>query len=527
MSSLQRPDINPGHSANPYYVSQDKWGPPLESVLRGPRIGPYFVAFDPKQEVIPDMEFLDLYSHHNIFPPSALRHYLLSYGFKDDILMEPPTFAHLASNLVHYLIAANEAEMDPCRTLDYYYGFLSFRSLVHSTCVTVLKITGVLPRVVKQLYPTIGWGEASNLYALAASDQAEKAAASVDDWRDFCEIFLSVEFIPNDVQKSTYAIGECLLKLLFQAREMLLVLYARGLIPGCSLVLFAISIMLFKEVDSNDPESEMEMLEDLGFRLYLVGSPADRMVLQLVCMIAIKHKSCWRMPCPKRLASADDDMEICRAYSALLGGWKRDNVCTKSIPVELLDHMASFVLAVSMIQSTACVPDWISIFGTCLEVLWFILDDGRLIDAHACAALRQYMINALVLLAALLQNLANEYQAHAAELLKNVGIVPLCGRLLLLVPSGNEMHDLDQPYHFLYQANHLLDSVINSRTTPSPGLYKDYVTELVKSSTHLADRLEMKEVPERKGFVMTTSGLEYPGNACIPGVGGMTLEIFW
>ncbi|QRV80661.1 hypothetical protein RhiJN_08676 [Ceratobasidium sp. AG-Ba] len=115
MSSLQRPDINPGHSGNPYYVSQDKRGPPLESVLRGPRIGPYFVAFDPKQEVIADMEFQYLYNRHNIFQPSALRHYLLSYGSKDDILMEPPTFAHLASNLVHYLIAANEAEMDPVR----------------------------------------------------------------------------------------------------------------------------------------------------------------------------------------------------------------------------------------------------------------------------------------------------------------------------------------------------------------------------------------------------------------------------
>ncbi|KAG9122142.1 hypothetical protein FRC07_001610 [Ceratobasidium sp. 392] len=468
--------------------------PAIGNLLHGPEIDPHLVTFDPKQAVIPEVGYKDLYRRCGIIPAAILRNYLLCYGSKDDERLGELKFDHMVSSLSQYATLISDSGREQCPIFKYYYGLLCVRSLACFTCVAILRATNTLANVTKRVESSMTWNDAFNMYALAALNEATRAIANAGAWHNFCGIFSNARFISDIRARATCV--EAMLKMLSLSRESLYTLHTRGLLPGCSLMLLAVSAMLPKDANMSGADQGLHALEDLGFRLYIAGAPRDRQILQPVCMAAIERKH-W-MPDLNRLGSTEDNAVVCRAYCELVIAWKRDNINTKNIPVEFLTCMSSFALGLSLCDPTASMQGRIDVTRTSFDMLWMIFEDGRQVPLSKHNALRNYAGSVLSYLCAFNKDIPNEDQPYLAEMLTESDVIPLCGRILLLTTKGNNSHSTDHSFILLANTLEKLELLVNGLKPVSMELYKDFVAEVGKSAGRFGTWLEMDGIERHK-----------------------------
>ncbi|KAG8742954.1 hypothetical protein FRC12_015192 [Ceratobasidium sp. 428] len=466
------------------------------NMLHGPEIDPHFVTFDPQQVVIPAAEVGFFHRYSGIMPAEMLRGYLLSWSTTDGDQRpaEELKFNDMVGTLSHYarLISGNGRE--PYHIFKHYYGLLSVRSMVHFTCVTILKATNTLAGARKRIKPSMKLDDAFDLCASAALDEATKAVVNPSSWKHFCGIFSSAQFISDGRNRAAYV--EVAIKLLSLSRESLYTLYTRGLLPGCSLMLLAISAALPKDANVSDVYQGLHALEDLGFRLYLGGSLRDRQILQPMCMAVIERKH-W-MPDKNRLISTQDNAVICRAYCELLGAWRRDSINTKTIPVEFLTNMASLVLGLSLSDPKFTMRERIDIARTCVDMLWLIFEDGRRVPLSAHNALRNYAGAVVSYFRSFKKDLSNEEEHYLAGVLMGTDFIALYGRIFLLMTKGDDSHSSD--YSFIFMADMLdkLEHLMNELQQVSLPLYQDWITQLGRVTAQFVSWLEMEGMERHK-----------------------------
>ncbi|KAG8742955.1 hypothetical protein FRC12_015193 [Ceratobasidium sp. 428] len=242
MTPAPAPDAIFDHFFNP-----DKRDPAIEKLLYGPEIDPYFVTFDPERVVMPEVGFdSPLHQGCGIIPAAILRGYLISWSVRGGNQgQEALKFHHPVASLSCYarLVSSNSSNgRHQCSIFKYYFGLLSVRSMVHFTSVTILKATNTLAKVMELFKSSPNQDDVFNLCASAALDQATKALANSSSWHKFCGIFSSARFAPDI--KTRVSCVEAMLKVFSQSREGLYTLHTRGLLPGCSLMLLAVSAMV-------------------------------------------------------------------------------------------------------------------------------------------------------------------------------------------------------------------------------------------------------------------------------------------
>ncbi|KAG8706784.1 hypothetical protein FRC09_002228 [Ceratobasidium sp. 395] len=217
-----------------------------------------------------------------------------------------------------------------------YYGFLCVRHLIHITYLAILQ-TSTLGGILDPPSSSLPWPQYSGQLAVEAMERAGRATTdtSTVQWL-YMVIWGSVRF-SGDPDVTMLA------RALWEDRDSFLTLCIRGLLPGCALLLFACFQLLHGDKDEDDSCQETFYLQDLAFRLYLVGSTRDREVAQLVCREAVERDSDWTNGI-LRHCGPEDTRTILKAYSEMLFEWREERSTPKTVDIDLLGGLASYVI---------------------------------------------------------------------------------------------------------------------------------------------------------------------------------------
>ncbi|KAG8719151.1 hypothetical protein FRC09_011550 [Ceratobasidium sp. 395] len=228
----------------------------------------------------------------------------------------------------------------------YYYGFLCIRHLLHITCLAALgRSHQAIDTLVAKLPQNACWTDISNTVAAEALDRLAQTTRNAALFDKCCNSLTRVR-IDGSVVKSQ-SLEEMYITLvaasLWKARNSFLMLCQRGLLPGSTLLL--VIALRLTPIDSSEQSNLRNslMLQDLAFRLYLVGSHHDRQILQLACMPAIKAKVIANEHLDY-LISSDDSRLISRAYADLLPVWRRDPLEVEGTSIRFISAMNRFIL---------------------------------------------------------------------------------------------------------------------------------------------------------------------------------------
>ncbi|KAG8775636.1 hypothetical protein FRC12_001351 [Ceratobasidium sp. 428] len=234
-----------------------------------------------------------------------------------------------------------------------------------------------------------------------------------------------------------------LARALWEDRDSFITLCIRGLLPGCALLLFACFQILHSDKDEDGSCQETLYLQDLAFRLYLVGSPRDREVAQLICREAVERDLDWTNGI-LRHCSPEDTRTIVKAYYEMLSEWREERLTPKTVDIDLLGGLASYVVNLVGVGPVLNIEETVQAARVSLELLWLVFECRGRIKVEDHHKIRLYAAVGFDLLRAIHSRCLYTEDARYgfARMLADLDILALAGRVLLLVSDeGHEFED--------------------------------------------------------------------------------------
>ncbi|KAG9097349.1 hypothetical protein FS749_006522 [Ceratobasidium sp. UAMH 11750] len=379
----------------------------------------------------------------------------------------------------------------------HYYGFLCVRYLVHIACLSVLREANLLDRTLRSLPRNLNWVQMSQAIAFAALNKAGNATvdpASLQEFYQIFEAFYATEG-KNDIS--------FLVSSLWKDRDSFLEICLSSLLPGCPLLLLAALKLLPINVSRIGCRKSHKYLQELAFRLYLVGSHRDRQVLEPVCLFAIEKEIDW----PDEFegyANPEDSRTVAEAYSGLLVIWQQNGFDTRALPINLVGELANFVHQTTMHDPLVRLHELIDMVFTSLRLLWLIFDDRRQIPTTEHVMVREYAIYIFEFLEFIqLKHVSDHADQHLfAILLADVELFGLAGRVLLLVlAEGNEFQATDM-LDLMLDRLKKLGNTIERSVIAAPDIFHESKIEWIK----VVDRMTLSERD-------VIGPIDVPGNA--------------
>ncbi|KAG8699185.1 hypothetical protein FRC08_005456 [Ceratobasidium sp. 394] len=369
-----------------------------------------------------------------------------------------------------------------------YYGFLCVRYLIHITCLAVLKGTNTLDQLLGSLRKNASWSEMSQALSFAALDRFAEASRGTESLEEFYRILTYPSLVLDDLLgKANVSI---LAYLLWESRDMFLVLCSRGLLPGCALLLLMVSKSL--TVGSREEERDVLYLQDLAFRSYLVGSRRDQEAVQPVCLLADEKKLVWP-PGKDRGISSEDSHRLAQAYIDLFAVRRREKTGAKGVSIGVMSHLTGFVQNIFESDYSMTSGELMDLASTAHQFLWLILEQNGRLSADDHIDVRKYALLCLVKLRSIRERFTPTpgLQYKFAKLVANTEVVSLAGRLLLLTTDeGNEFEDPDWIELTLGQLVGLKD-LLAAVVHIAPDLFYDSKLEWVKVMAHAELPIQM------------------------------------
>ncbi|KAG9089031.1 hypothetical protein FS749_001670 [Ceratobasidium sp. UAMH 11750] len=239
--------------------------------------------------------------------------------------------------------------------------------------MAVLKEAKVVDKVVSSLRLGATWSDWAQAVAFEALDTTARAMRHPASFRDFCKIFARSPTFVTDSIDGTRANIPLITTALWKSRDSFLTLCSHGLLPGSALFLLALLNILPTHPNIGRTRKELVFLQELGFRLYLVGSPRDRQILPYVCMSAAQNNAEWASG-NIRIASPKDSRAIAQAYIGLLLVSQQGS-STKSVPIAFMGDLAGFVLYTIGRNPSGTTNEMIDTGYATLQFLWLLLED--------------------------------------------------------------------------------------------------------------------------------------------------------
>ncbi|KAG9078416.1 hypothetical protein FS749_009556 [Ceratobasidium sp. UAMH 11750] len=460
----------------------------------GPELGQYSQSkFDPQISDISNREIEDFIGKYGIPPLTSIENSLCT---ADPRSRYPPGFSgitHLhmmTDTLQKYLLVGKD------KIFRHYYGFLLVRFLVHVVCDIFLSQTNSLGKLVGSLPQNTNWAGLSQAMAFGALDRAGDMATTADSLVDYCNALINL--ISDESLGEVDALG--LVRLLWEDRGSFMALSSHGLLPGSTLVLLAALKQLATHSDQDRYRTDVYYLQDLGFRLYLVGSRRDRQVLVPVYLFAMVKNAAT----PRGInvfIDPEDSHAIARAYSGLLLVWKQYGASPKSIPTSLVGHLANFVTNMTVFNPSATTQDYIDITSTSFRYLWLQFEHkgGIPVEQHVHA--RGYSMTQLTALRVFQQRKIStkEDKHNFAQMLADIEIVNLIGRVLLLITEeGGDIIQNAEPLAMTLIPLSEFKNVLDFSVPIAPGLFSNSKIEWAKILAHMKFLIVMGMV-KRKG----------------------------
>ncbi|KAG8782353.1 hypothetical protein FRC12_020933, partial [Ceratobasidium sp. 428] len=331
--------------------------------------------------------------------------------------------------------------------------------------------------------------------AFAALDRAGRATKDQPSFATFCKIFTRSSFLSDSLAQETFR--SSLTKGLWEDRDKFLTLCLRGQLPGFSLLLLAVMVML--ELKLETP------------RLYLAGSHRDRQVLQPVCMASVEKAINW----PEKLdrfLNSEDSQAISQAYSGLIFVWRQNRWSTKSLSIDFIGNLALFVLHMSGFNPSATVRDRMQSLETAFQFMWLIFEDRGRIPASEHYKFRYFANPAFSYLwmrypwtlthLRYIQSQVKtpEEQIEVAQTLVKLDLTSLAGRLFLMVlDEGKEFQNTTKLKDFL-DSVYALREVFDKSVAISPGLFDDSKLEWTKVMLQLGIWNELGHMDLSMGY---------------------------
>ncbi|KAG8787064.1 hypothetical protein FRC12_015944 [Ceratobasidium sp. 428] len=370
--------------------------------------------------------------------------------------------------------------------LNYYYGFLCLRFLIYYTCCAVLAEKGtLLGDNHKFSQPSGSWNSQLKTTAFAALDRAGRATQERASLTALRVTFTRSTFLSGPGAREIFC--SVISAALWEDRNMFLTLCLRGLLPGCSLLLFATMARIKLDLFVPNADISYLYLQDLGFRLYLAGSHRDRQVLEPVCMAGIKNSFYW----PKdsnRFVDSEDSQAVSQAYLGFLFVWQENGWSTKSLPIDFMAHLIMFISHMSESNPSATFHEHVETAKATFRFLWSIFEDRGRIPVSDHFKIREFALPAFSHLCHTQDNISTrQEQRELAQMLAEIDFVGLVGRVLLLISDeGNEFQNTER-FKQLLDGVYALGDVISKSASTSPELFIDSKIEWGKVFLQLGE----------------------------------------
>ncbi|KAG8775639.1 hypothetical protein FRC12_001354 [Ceratobasidium sp. 428] len=371
----------------------------------------------------------------------------------------------------------------------YYYGFVTIRHLSHITCLAALGRTRhSIDTLVARLPQNACWTDLSNLVAAEAVAILAHTTRDVTLFDECCDSF--GHFRIGGLQGARHqtleaAYTNAVAALFWKARDSFLMLCQRGLLPGAALLL--VVALRLTPVDSNEEDAlrNSMMLQDLAFRLYLVGSRQDQQVLQLACMPTIKAKIVGTYEL-NHLISPDDSRAISRAYVDLLPIWRQDPSEIKGTSIYFMTALSRFVLHMLGFNPAATAQEHLDVTRTSFKILWRLFEAGGQIPVADYPVIRSYGETSLYYLGYVRNKCVStaDEQYSFTQMLVDVQVIALAGRIMLLTLSEGNEFEVTNDITTILETLSLLESTIKDSVDSAPELFYDSKIEWVKILAH-------------------------------------------
>ncbi|KAG8700410.1 hypothetical protein FRC09_005971 [Ceratobasidium sp. 395] len=462
---------------------EDLWGPEFDEYSTQ--------KFEPKLTDMPQSEVQRFLDKHHLLPLQVVESQLCEtdprVGTFDGLAGVP--IADSINRLWRYMGDSS----DTGRALRYYYGFILLRHMLFATSSAILRgrATGALYQIIPFLHPDASWDDWARAVAFRAIDITVRTMAVPGSFDHLCMLFTQEPFISDASGKDTKA--DLLVTALFGSRDRFLTLCLRGLVPGCALLLLALSNLL-EDYSARELSlrTQMIFLQDLSFRLYLVGSNLDRQILHHVCIPASQGGVDWSDE-NRRFKSLEDTQTIVKAYHGLFLV-SQHQVDLSTIPVDFMGHLAGFVLHTEAWTPEVTTEQVIDTAQIAVQFLWLLLERRGRLSITDHSKVRFYAEN-LFGFFGFLQRIrisTRTDQRKLAKMLAQTDFVALMGRVLLLVlENGKEFQNTELLDWTIQEMSKLTDP-INKSAAVAPELFLDSMIEWAKVYVQLGSFIEKK-----------------------------------
>ncbi|KAG8722220.1 hypothetical protein FRC09_006602 [Ceratobasidium sp. 395] len=480
-----------------YRQIQTNSSAPVQEDLWGPEFDEYSTQkFEPKLTDMPQSEVDRFLKKYQVPPLQDLESQLCEtdprVGTLDDVA--GVSIISSINRLWRYMQAQSKEDG---RALKHYYGFILLRHMLFATSSAILHATGTIYPVIQSLHSDASWNDWARTVAFRAIDITAGAMADPGSFGHFCKLFTQEPFISDAFgRKDTQP--NLLVTALFDARDRFLTLCARGLVPGCALLLLALLNLLEEFSARENLRAQMVFLQDLSFRLYLVGSNPDRQILHYVCISASQGGVDWSDE-NKRFKSLEDTQTIVKAYYGLFLV-SQQQVDISTIPIHFMGHLAGFVLHTAAWTPEMTTEQVIDAAQIAVQFFWLLLERRGRLPTTDHSKVRFYAANLFGFFGFLqrIRILTREDQRKLAKMLAQTEIVALMGRVLLLVlENGKEFQNTELLDWTIQEMSKLIEP-INKSAKVAPELFLDSMIEWAKVYVQLGSFIERKGLKLRE-----------------------------
>ncbi|KAG8720846.1 hypothetical protein FRC08_017887 [Ceratobasidium sp. 394] len=400
----------------------------------GPELGQYSRDFDPYISEISWQTYTDSSGTHEIPTLDGLETILgLSDPRRSDFHK-----AELSISEAMEMIKIYTTDGDGQPIFKHYWGFLCVRYILHTTCLTLLEEVGMLDEILGLLPPSEDWNEFSDSIADAASGLTADTVTTAALPRILNQVFSETNFSKFQGRVETDA--GFLIRQLWMDRESFFALCSDGLLPGCALLFLAAWKWFPTEPRRRQSfRTDCLLLQDLCYRLYLVGSNEELQVLHRVCLYIIDKNIEWDR-FEERFISSEDSRELGRAYGELLSKARKNESTVQVLSVEIMGLVGKFVLEMVGVDDAATLQDKLIAHHQNFEFLWLFLEHRHRISLVDGDRIKLYASTIFMVTANCQVHLVKtrDDQIDFARMLAASDIVSLTAHILLTVMDQGE-----------------------------------------------------------------------------------------
>ncbi|KAG9076286.1 hypothetical protein FS749_011955 [Ceratobasidium sp. UAMH 11750] len=446
-------------------ITQEDLRMASQDTLWGPGIDQYSINFEPRRG-LPFWQEHDFYNQtYQITAPIAIEDSLRNCDPRvDGSNIDLIRFDYMVGTLQRYMDAMGYS----VNVFKHRLGFVCVRRIVHTACLLVLRETNSMGELRRTLSPGTSWSGMSRAAASIAIDRVAEATTDAASLEDLCKIFTRPCFFVD--WGDAIFTAKFIAALLWSDRECFLLLCQRGLLPGCALLLFIALKVLSSDANvENEHKYTYLELQDLTWRLYLVGSSRDRQILQSTYESIVKvDRPCNKVPC---FASSEDTRRLSQSFSRLLVSWQKNNPSINTVQLDLATDLARFVNRLTVDNPLTTFKERGTLAPTYFQFLWLLFEQkGQIPTAdhykirYAAAGLFEF-----------LKTTQSEYissqddQYKLAQILVDADAISFAGRvLLLMLGEGQEFQAtlcFDLVLNQLYEMKGALDKSVSVAPT--------------------------------------------------------------